>query len=396
MAAKSKGRRGHRRRCLRSPSVTLRQNGMPSKSASPCSTRERLVLVAASDEGKFCIERPMSLWHIVLALCSTSSGLAFLGNNAAPPLAPQLWSHLHDSVSFVTSQAYERLDVCLAHERARSRSAWAAAISAGQVRVDGQVCYRKAESVREGALVEADYCDVDEHIIPEENIELDVLYEDDDLIVVNKAAGMVTHPAPGHRRGTLANALAFRFDAPRAGIVHRLDKDTSGAIVAAKHEHAHAVLSDAFRERTVDKVYLAICAGALPDELKVDGPIARDPMRRDKMIVAENGKSAVSHVKCLATDGAASVAQVNIETGRTHQIRVHLCHIRHPILADDLYGDPTHNARAARPPLKATRPLLHAWQLNIPSPSDLNRRIALVAPPPPDFKRAIGVISGLG
>lgn len=338
----------------------------------------------------------MGSWHVALLLGTTSTTLAFSANNAASPSAPQLWSHLQDSVSFLTSQAYERLDVCLTQETARSRSAWAAAISAGHVRVDGQVCYRKAESVREGALVEADYCDADERIIPEENIKLHVLYEDDDLIVVNKAAGMVTHPAPGHRRGTLANALAFRYDAPRAGIVHRLDKGTSGAIVAAKHEHAHAVLSTAFRERTVEKIYLAVCAGALPDELKVDCPIGRDPVRRDKMVVAENGKSAISHFKCLATDGAATVAQVNIETGRTHQIRVHLCHLRHPILADDVYGDPNYNARAARPPLLATRPLLHAWQLKIPSPSDPSRRIAVVAPPPPDLKRAIGTIAGLG
>lgn len=303
-------------------------------------------------------------------------------------------------INLVSSQAYARLDVCLARETDRSRAAWASAIKDGCVFVDGVVANAKSSPVEEGAVIEACYATEDSSVFPEPSLEIEVLFEDDDLVVVNKAAGMVTHPAPGHPRGTLANALAGRYGSGslRAGIVHRLDKGTSGVMVAAKNEAAQDFLSRAFRERTVDKLYLAVCKGVLPEgEMVVDEPIARDPVRRDRMAVVSNGRRAVSRVRRLATDGTKmSIAQVGIETGRTHQIRVHLQHLKYPVAGDDAYGDAAFNERVvSKPPFSASRPLLHAWQLEFPSPSSPGKRLKFIAPPPEDMRRAVGQVSGL-
>lgn len=306
---------------------------------------------------------------------------------------------LSNEVKFTSSRHYDRLDKCLASETPiASRTHWATAIVNGDVSVDNVVCLRKARKVAAGAVVEATLPLDDDSLadIVPENIAIDVLYEDDDLIVVNKAAGMVTHPGAGHRRGTLANALAHRFlDAPRAGIVHRLDKGTSGVMVAAKRRSAHERLSDAFRRRDVDKVYLAVCAGVLPELAVVDQPIARDPTHRERMAVEPlRGKPAKSRFRRLATDGSRSVAEIAIESGRTHQIRVHLRHLRHPVLGDDVYGDREHNRLAAAKPFEATRPLLHAWHLDFPHPADPATRLHFVAPLPDDMTRAVRLVSG--
>ncbi|KAJ8607614.1 hypothetical protein CTAYLR_005771 [Chrysophaeum taylorii] len=281
------------------------------------------------------------------------------------------------SLEFTTVRAYDRLDQCLGEWG--SRSAWALAIKDGRVSVDGKVCKKKSLSVDAGAFIEASNVPPTPKI-PAENIDLDVLFEDEDLIVVNKPSGLVTHPAPAHPSGTLANALAARCDAPRCGIVHRLDKGTSGVIVAAKTPAAHATMSDAFRKRNVEKVYLAVCAGVVSDFVATE-PIGRDPIKRDRMR-AGHGRAAKSIVRRIGTDGRFSVCRVEIETGRTHQIRVHMSHRHHPILGDDVYGGGG----------GYERPMLHAWQLSLDHPST-SARLHFVAPPPSDLDQAIRLIA---
>ena len=212
-----------------------------------------------------------------------------------------------------------------------------------------------------------------------EALPLDVIYEDDHMLAVNKASGMVVHPAPGHWNGTFVNALLHHLqtesapatdgapllpdagDGLRPGIVHRLDRYTSGALLAAKSAAAHRALLAAFAERRVWKLYIVVCAGGLAQErTRVDAPIGRHRVDRLRMDVCEEGRAATSIVHRLATDGRHTLAAVLIRTGRTHQIRVHMRHIGAPVLGDPLYGDANANRHAAR---RASRPLLHAVQV---------------------------------
>ena len=178
-----------------------------------------------------------------------------------------------------------------------------------------------------------------------ENIPLDIIYEDADLLVINKASGMVVHPAPGHYTGTLVNALLYRFDlnsgeANRPGIVHRLDKDTSGLMLVAKHEFTHETLSEMIGKKDVERKYLAIVDGLIKhDTGTIDAPIGRDPNNRQKMAVTDiNGKDSITHFKVLERFDNNTFIECILETGRTHQIRVHMNYIGFPINNDPLYG----------------------------------------------------------
>ena len=307
-----------------------------------------------------------------------------------------------------------RLDAFLAGEfPERSRREWAEAIAAGAVRVNGDPAVRKSHGVRNGDAVDATaFASETAGDILAEDLPLDVLFEDDEVLVVNKAAGMVTHPAPGVSSGTLANAVAFRCqglagleaetggDAMRPGIVHRLDRYTSGAIVVAKTPRARADLQRQFKDRTVDKLYLAVLARPPPPhakddgELVVDAPIARHPTKRDRMAVVNDGRHARSRFRVLAFDDESRcLAQVAIDTGRTHQIRVHLAHVGSPVLGDPVYGDDYANKRAALPPMSANRTLLHAWRLAFDHPAS-GQRVDITAPPPPDLARATALLAG--
>ncbi len=205
-----------------------------------------------------------------------------------------------------------------------------------------------AHRVKRGDVIELDVPPPRAMDLAPEAIALDILFEDDDLIVLHKPAGLVVHPAPGHAAGTLVHALlahgAGRLSGiggvERPGIVHRLDKDVSGVMVVAKTDRAHQALAGQFAVHTIERVYEAIVAGLAPARRRLEGAIGRHPKDRKRMaVVARGGKPAVTHLERLAAAGtvAARVA-CRLETGRTHQIRVHLAHIGHPILGDPLYG----------------------------------------------------------
>ncbi len=182
-------------------------------------------------------------------------------------------------------------------------------------------------------------------VIPED-IPLDIIYQDQDLIVLNKEQGMVVHPAPGHKSGTLVNALLYQIDdlsgingEIRPGIVHRLDKDTSGIMVVAKNDEAHVALSEQLADRSMERTYWALVHGIMPhNQGSIDAPIGRDPRNRQRNAVVTEGKEAVSHFKLLEKFEDYSLLEVQLESGRTHQIRVHLNYIDFPIAGDELYG----------------------------------------------------------
>jgi 23S rRNA pseudouridine1911/1915/1917 synthase len=173
-------------------------------------------------------------------------------------------------------------------------------------------------------------------------IEFEVLYEDEHLFVINKPAGLVVHPAAGHQQGTLVNGLLYRDpqleQLPRAGIVHRLDKDTTGVMVVARSLPAHNALVDALQQREVKREYVAIARGVITAGRTIDEPIARHPVDRKRMSIQENGKHAITHFTVAERYRYHSLIDVRLETGRTHQIRVHMAHIRYPLLGDQVYG----------------------------------------------------------
>ena len=201
-------------------------------------------------------------------------------------------------------------------------------------------------------VVNGDIIDIlerDDQIIDleKENLNLEVVYEDEHIIVVNKPTGMVVHPAPGHHHGTLVNGLLYHCNSlsnvggdSRAGIVHRIDKDTSGLLVACKNNKAHRNLAEQFKNKeTTTRKYYAIVVGSIGHNLgKINAPIGRDPGNRQKMAVVEGGKEAVTHFKVLERFKDFTLIECTLETGRTHQIRVHMSFINHPVLNDPLYG----------------------------------------------------------
>src|SRR5690606_10185745 len=214
-------------------------------------------------------------------------------------------------------------------------------------------------------------------------IPLDILYQDSDLLVIDKPAGLVVHPAAGHRAGTLVNALLHEVDdlsgiggVLRPGIVHRLDKDTPGLMLVAKNDEAHRALADDLRRRRVTRRYLAAAWGHLPEEQRsVDAPIGRHPNDRKRMAVIPGGRAAVTHFRVLERWRAADLVQAQLESGRTHQIRVHLAHLGHPVVGDAVYGPGRERgfAGSSRPwaaelARRVSRQFLHAAELRFVHP----------------------------
>ena len=223
-----------------------------------------------------------------------------------------------------------------------------------------------------------------------ENIPLEILYEDQHLLAVNKPAGMVVHPAPGHPSGTFVNALlhhcsTLHVDSLRPGIVHRLDKDTSGVLVAAKTSGAHAQLVSLFSSRQIEKHYLAISLGN-PGNVIINAPIKRHPVRRQEMAVVEGGKEAISECSLLASNGTLSLVSIKLITGRTHQIRVHLKSRGTPVLGDPVYG-----ALSANALFGTKRQLLHAHKIHFLHPLT-GASLYIEAPIPADLQAFISTI----
>ena len=265
-----------------------------------------------------------------------------------------------------------RVDAALAKMLGFSRTFAAEVADAGGVRVDGRVL-SKSDRLRAGAWVEVEWEQRREpEIIPVEVPDLGIAYDDDDIVVVDKPAGVAAHPSVGWEGPTVLGALAaggFRIattGAPeRQGVVHRLDVGTSGLMVVAKTERAYTALKRAFKEREVDKIYHAVVQGH-PDPLAgtIDAPIGRHPTHSWKFAVTPTGKDSVTHYETLEAFPGASLLEIHLETGRTHQIRVHMAAHRHPCVGDPLYGaDPTLSAR-----LGLSRQWLHAHELSFSHP----------------------------
>ena len=233
--------------------------------------------------------------------------------------------------------------------------------------------------------------EVVEKDIEAEDIKLDIVYQDGDIAIINKYSGMVVHPAHGHYSGTLVNAILFQIKdlsgingEMRPGIVHRLDKDTSGLIIVAKNDKAHTKLTEMFKNKEIKKTYLAIVKGKVSKETgRIETNIGRDEKDRKKMSVSRDekkGKLAITTYKVIDSNERYSLLDVNIETGRTHQIRVHMKHIGYPILGDIVYG---------RPDNKIMRQMLHAYKLEFKHPIT-SEEMVLEAQLPKDFVEALG------
>jgi len=277
--------------------------------------------------------------------------------------------------------AGERLDrVVAAHCPELSRTRAQELIEAGLVLVEGRAA-KGASRVRDGQRISVEEQPRPPMTAHAEQIPLDVLYEDDDVIVINKAAGMTVHAGAGNPRGTLVNALLGRgqglsqsSDLLRPGIVHRLDKDTSGTILVAKNDFAHAKVAEDFRQRVVKKTYLALVQGLLAeDKGRIELAISRDPLRRTRMTtkrsaILQNAREARTDWRVLARVGETTLVEVQLHTGRTHQIRVHFAALKHPVVGDTLYGASArlHVGKNILTPLG--RNFLHAAKLGFRQP----------------------------
>ena len=222
-----------------------------------------------------------------------------------------------------------------------SRSTIQKWITNNEVLIDGHTCTQK-DKIRSSCDVSIKAkTELEINLIPEK-IEIDIIDETDDYIVVNKKSGMVTHIAPGNYKGTLQNALFYRYPelarVPRTGIIHRLDKDTSGILVISRNLSSHNNMSSQLQNNKFVKIYHALVAGVTPGPLNIEEPINRHPIHRKKMTISDRGKYALSKIKPLDNFEKASHVQIQIITGRTHQIRVHLSHINRPVIGDKLYG----------------------------------------------------------
>jgi 23S rRNA pseudouridine1911/1915/1917 synthase len=301
-------------------------------------------------------------------------------------------SEANQSLSVNDGQEGLRLDVCLADAVPHvSRSHWKGLIRDELVRVNGRAC-KPNHKLHGGDEVSWTLPEEAPAEPRPEDIPLEILFEDDDVLVLNKPAGLVVHPAAGNETGTLVNALLFHDPAlhalERSGMVHRLDKDTSGVMVVARTGAAMTELQRQFKARETNKQYTALVWGHPPPSGRIETQIGRHPVRRQKMsVLQQGGREAVSSFQTLETFDEAALVEVKIETGRTHQIRVHMAHLGHPVVGDAVYGRPRRKSR----PLPANRQMLHAARLEFTHPSS-GKRLFFEAPLPDDMRRLLEIL----
>ncbi|MCL5961253.1 MAG: RluA family pseudouridine synthase [Chloroflexi bacterium] len=301
-----------------------------------------------------------------------------------------------DSLEMVVpeAQAGQRLDRFVAEGSPElSRAHVQKLIESGAITVDGKAA-KPATRLSAGAVVRVAIPPAKPSTLAAEPIPLVVVYEDDDLLVIDKPPGLVVHPAPGHPTGTLVNALLARYpnlmisDTLRPGIVHRLDKDTSGLMVVAKNDRAFASLVEQMKKGLVVKEYLALVKGQFGIKKGIiQGPIGRDPRNRKMMAVVPGGKPASTYYEVLAELDGYTLVRARLHTGRTHQIRVHFASVGHPVVGDSVYGP-------GKSGLPISRQFLHAHRLSFKLPSS-GREVEFESPLPADLQRVLDVLGGL-
>ena len=297
--------------------------------------------------------------------------------------------------------AGKRLDAFLAEKTELSRSAAARLAESGAVTVCG-IKREKKHPLKEGDVIELEIPEAEEYEATPENIPLDVVYEDNDIIVINKPSGMVVHPAPGNYTGTLVNALLYHCrdslsgigGVMRPGIVHRIDKDTSGLLVVAKNDFAHKALSEELSYHGIEREYHALVKGGFKTESgTVDLPLGRHPVDRKKMAVLKNdptAREAVTHYEVIASYGQVTYLRLKLETGRTHQIRVHMSHLGHALIGDEVYGSnkiPFEKQHASL----LDGQILHAKRLSLTHPKT-GERMTFECELPDNFKKLIEIL----
>lgn len=280
----------------------------------------------------------------------------------------------------------KRADAFLRENTTFSRSRVSALIQDGALRVSDELELKPSRKLTAGEKITLIIPEIREVELVAQNIPIDIIYQDEDIVIVNKPCGMVVHPAVGNEDKTLVNALMYHVKdlsgiggEMRPGIVHRLDKDTSGLILVAKNDHAHAAMSEQFKARSMEKHYRAVAFGNFSeDDGLIDAPIARHPTDRKRMAVVAGGKESQTQWHVLERLKSASYLDVNLLTGRTHQIRVHMQSIGHPLLGDVIY------APHVKVPVHIPRLMLHAYSLSFDHPTS-GKRIDIVAPIPEKF-----------
>ena len=289
----------------------------------------------------------------------------------------------------------QRLDHFLAEELPDySRSRLQSFIKDGRVRVDGEPAKKYGQALVPGQMITVLIPEDHESGLVPENIPLDIIYEDDQSIVINKPAGMVVHPAAGHESGTLVNAVLYHCDdlkgfggEIRPGVVHRLDRDTSGLIVMAKNEKAHIFLQEQFKDRSINKRYLALVDGAPPTPTgRVEAPIGRDPIHRQQMAILtpDKGRAAVTEYRTVKSYAKHTLIEAHPLTGRTHQIRVHMAFLKCPIVGDVLYG-------RRKQSIELNRHFLHAFRLTILLPGH-SEPMTFEAPLPAELQDVLNAL----
>ncbi len=287
-----------------------------------------------------------------------------------------------------------RLDSFLSSlDEAKSRSYVQKAIEEGNVNVNSKVVKKASFKVFEGDEIRFTFLEDKPLNVVSKDIPIDIIYQDDDLLVINKPRGMVVHPSNGHYDGdTLVNALLYHIKdlssingVVRPGIVHRIDKDTSGLLVVAKNDEAHLFLSSQLVDHTMHREYLAICEGVIPHtDLKIDAPLGKDPNDRLKRCVdIYNGKEAVTYVHVIERMKYNTLVSCRLETGRTHQIRVHMQYIKHPLVGDPVYG-------YRKQEIKANGQILHAYKITFIHPKT-KKEMSFTCEPDEEFNRVLEI-----